>query len=779
MAALLLAGVFPVAYALPEGTGTLACNGDIFALFENVTLSWQPAEGALSYDLHLFDGKIMVRMLTGVTDLSATFDDLPAGNYTAELYHNTSEGTESGGSASFSVGDVAPSGGCKSLQIRDGDFIIRAVDGSVLTQDVDGAPVLSEYSQGESRSLRLTGKRNYRHEISGSDFKRLTASGTDNGAGFVFEENSAENLNEFFIMLQPDGTFIIELAEKRGCCLTVSSGKLTLEPFSGSASQKFTFCDAQGAAQDVSLRAPGSIEVYSLPKKTEYIAGQAFIPDGLSINLIYNTGVKQRIKSGFDATADTSSAGKKSATVTYLGLKTEFEIKVIPVRVESIEMKTLPTKLVYKQGEAFEPQGTSVTVTYNNGEKSVQTRGLEFYGYSKTPGVKTITVVYDGAQTQFKVSVSASEVARLVVVHEPLKKLYYVGDEIDFTGLSIVAEYTDGSTERITDYISGFSALNEPGKKIVMISFAGQSTSFDIEVLEREVISIRVVTLPDRQIYLEGDSFDPSGISVEATFADGSVAAVKGFELYGYSKSVTGTQKIYVEYKDASTSFTVYVNQAQATRISVTAKPSKAEYFWGEEFDSKGMTVHAWFNNGTDRDVTDYAVQTLEDRENEKLGVVVTYQGQVDFFELGLFEPRITLESIEITKLPDVTAYFVGDSVSFDGLEVTAFYSDGTSAVIDNYEISGGSTASHGSIAVTVTFEGVQRQFNITVGVLGDLNNNGIVEAADARLALRIATKLESATPYQLLVGDVDGISGISAADARMILRAATKLETL
>ncbi|NMP38101.1 MAG: hypothetical protein GX051_08315 [Clostridiales bacterium] len=62
---------------------------------------------------------------------------------------------------------------------------------------------------------------------------------------------------------------------------------------------------------------------------------------------------------------------------------------------------------------------------------------------------------------------------------------------------------------------------------------------------------------------------------------------------------------------------------------------------------------------------------------------------------------------------------------------------------------------------------------------LGDLNNNGIIEAADARTALRIATRLESASDYQLRSGDLNADGSISAAEAREILRAATKLSTL
>ncbi len=62
---------------------------------------------------------------------------------------------------------------------------------------------------------------------------------------------------------------------------------------------------------------------------------------------------------------------------------------------------------------------------------------------------------------------------------------------------------------------------------------------------------------------------------------------------------------------------------------------------------------------------------------------------------------------------------------------------------------------------------------------LGDVDENGKIEAADARLALRAAVNLELLTEAQLSAADADKNGKIEAADARLILRAAVGLETL
>ena len=61
----------------------------------------------------------------------------------------------------------------------------------------------------------------------------------------------------------------------------------------------------------------------------------------------------------------------------------------------------------------------------------------------------------------------------------------------------------------------------------------------------------------------------------------------------------------------------------------------------------------------------------------------------------------------------------------------------------------------------------------------GDVDLNGDVTAADARLALRAAVQLETLEPLPHWLADADNNDAITAADARLILRAAVGLEVL
>ncbi len=70
------------------------------------------------------------------------------------------------------------------------------------------------------------------------------------------------------------------------------------------------------------------------------------------------------------------------------------------------------------------------------------------------------------------------------------------------------------------------------------------------------------------------------------------------------------------------------------------------------------------------------------------------------------------------------------------------------------------------------------KEIPITVS-LGDVDGDGKISAADARLALRASVGLENLSDAEKLAADVDSNGQITAADARLILRASVGLEKL
>ena len=62
---------------------------------------------------------------------------------------------------------------------------------------------------------------------------------------------------------------------------------------------------------------------------------------------------------------------------------------------------------------------------------------------------------------------------------------------------------------------------------------------------------------------------------------------------------------------------------------------------------------------------------------------------------------------------------------------------------------------------------------------LGDVNNDGKVTAADARLVLRMSAKIDSYSDEQIAYLDLNKDGKITAADARILLRISAKIESI
>lgn len=67
--------------------------------------------------------------------------------------------------------------------------------------------------------------------------------------------------------------------------------------------------------------------------------------------------------------------------------------------------------------------------------------------------------------------------------------------------------------------------------------------------------------------------------------------------------------------------------------------------------------------------------------------------------------------------------------------------------------------------------------FTASANNLGDVTGDGKINAADARLTLRYASKLDELTEEQIAAADVDASGKVTAADARKILRVASHLD--
>lgn len=314
-----------------------------------------------------------------------------------------------------------------------------------------------------------------------------------------------------------------------------------------------------------------SIEIMELPKKTTYFVGESLVTNGLKLKAVYRDGSYKVVDNGYSCTPTRlDNVGEQTVQVSYEGFTTSFKVQVKPVEVEKVEIATLPSKLVYHDGNKLDLTGLSLKVTYSNGKVETITEGYTYTptvatlsdvvttaGYSEK---RTITVTYKGKTAKFEITVNAVYAGKLEIVTLPSNRSYFAGDRVNTTGLRLKVTFSDGSSKEIDEGYSIFpDTLTGSGKQNVKVSFAGLTTEYEVEVSEVVLEYIKIDTLPTKTVYEVGEEFDPSGITITAGYTNGFTKHLSDGFTYTPSKLNTlGRQAVMLMY--GSQTATLYVD---------------------------------------------------------------------------------------------------------------------------------------------------------------------------------------------------------------------------
>lgn len=116
------------------------------------------------------------------------------------------------------------------------------------------------------------------------------------------------------------------------------------------------------------------------------------------------------------------------------------------------------------------------------------------------------------------------------------------------------------------------------------------------------------------------------------------------------------------------------------TSIAVTTQPTKTSYVPGESFDRTGMVVKANYSDGTSEEINTYTVSEIDKDIIGEQTLTVSYLGKTT-------DLKITVKSVSrITAQTSKSIYYLGENIDKNTITVTAYYSDGTSSVLNSNE---------------------------------------------------------------------------------------------
>lgn len=126
------------------------------------------------------------------------------------------------------------------------------------------------------------------------------------------------------------------------------------------------------------------------------------------------------------------------------------------------------------------------------------------------------------------------------------------GESIDASNITLKSISNDGTEAAISikDCTLSLPETNTVGQKKAVITYKGLSTLVDVVVSERSVKNLAIEKLPRKMAYAIGESFDPTGIVVRATYNDGKSEDITNKVKYEYSFGEEGDYSIRIKYEN-------------------------------------------------------------------------------------------------------------------------------------------------------------------------------------------------------------------------------------
>jgi hypothetical protein len=194
----------------------------------------------------------------------------------------------------------------------------------------------------------------------------------------------------------------------------------------------------------VSCSAKASSLKISGSYKQEYFLNESFDKTGLNVYVVYSNDKQEEITNYEVIGFDSSKVGKNEVKISYEKLEAFISLTIKEKNIISLNV-TGSYKTSYLVNEPLDATGLNVEVVYeDNSIEILSSSAYTLSGFdSSTTGTKTVTVSYKNHTTTFTVLV----VAIGLNVSGDYKKLYYLGETFDNTGIIVKLVNTTLDTE--------------------------------------------------------------------------------------------------------------------------------------------------------------------------------------------------------------------------------------------------------------------------------------------------------------------------------------------
>ncbi len=393
---------------------------------------------------------------------------------------------------------------------------------------------------------------------------------------------------------------------------------------------------------------------------------------------------------------------------------------------------TAPNKTAYYTGDALDLEGGSIWVAYaDNDQETVLLSDLPegaITGYDmNTPGEQTVYVTYAGQTGSFTIYVQEVYLETIEVTELPTKTEYVVGQEVNLAGGKLTLHYSNNTTKEIDltnamiDPSSPYDNMI-PGPQEISICYEGAYTSISVEFIPLALRGIRLDLQPEKNTYFTGDTLNLSGGSLELTYNDGTVDFIATddpqVEVSGYDPQAPGGQTVRLIYKGFSVEWNITVTQTVAEELTFIAYPQR-EYLEGQPLDLSAGRLEVRYNNGKTEEIlmthSNVSVEGYHPLQVGEQPLTVRYGDLSAEFTVTVVAKEV--ETVELLSAPNKKVYIQGEALDLTGGKIRLHYNNGDQKDLSITAdlVSGYRPNTAGVQALSVTVEGKQAQFQVTV----------------------------------------------------------------
>lgn len=347
-----------------------------------------------------------------------------------------------------------------------------------------------------------------------------------------------------------------------------------------------------------------------------------------------------------------------------------------------------------------------------------------------------------------------------------------------------------------------------------------------------KLTAISVASAPNKTTYFVGDALDTSGLTLTASYSNGTTKIItSGFTTEGFDSSTAGTKTITVNYGGKSTTFSVIIkeivvnkhytiaynaNGGSGTMASTDMVVGTPKNLSPNTFTKTGYTFTGWaldrnaqspvyfdkqpVNNLAEEGiVTLYAVWTSRNSPAIRVNNIAAPLGQQVQIPVYIENTKVSALTFSV-KFDSSVLNFVSESeLAFGFADVNTNNAGSGSLTLACLNESSGI---EGKIVV-LTFDVLTKnscstivricdsdaydnqdnpiqlletaaEISVGTGKLGDVNNDGKVNIIDARWLLQASSGSRTLNDAQKTVADVNGDGKVNIIDARWLLQIAS-----